>query len=251
MKNILFIIPHPDDEIVGSCTIIKRLIKDGKKIFLFFVTNGVISEKSMWFWRKKLIKKMIHIRKKEMKQCMELLDINDFFFQNIPTRTLKENIFETYTKIKKIINSKKIDTIFCPAYEGGHQDHDISNFICSRFLDLCEIFEFPEYNFFNRKINCNTFIDKNNFEKVIKLNSQEIIFKKKCMDTYRSERRNLNYIRIESEAYRVIKKYDYSKPPHVGVLFYRRFSFFSWHPRVDNDDPNLICKKIIKSKIYE
>ena len=35
MKKILFLIPHPDDEIVGACKIIKKLL-DKKKKFLFF-----------------------------------------------------------------------------------------------------------------------------------------------------------------------------------------------------------------------
>ena len=34
MNNILFIIPHPDDEIVGASIIINRLLK--KKKFIFF-----------------------------------------------------------------------------------------------------------------------------------------------------------------------------------------------------------------------
>ena len=34
MNNILFIVPHPDDEIVGASIIINRLLK--KKIYFFF-----------------------------------------------------------------------------------------------------------------------------------------------------------------------------------------------------------------------
>ena len=107
MKNILFIIPHPDDEIVGSCCIIKRYIGENKNIFLFFVTNGVISVNSSWFWNKKKIKNMIDVRKKEMKLSVKKLGVKNIFFQNIPTRTLKYKILETYYKIRKIIVSKK------------------------------------------------------------------------------------------------------------------------------------------------
>ena len=35
MNNILFIIPHPDDEIVGASIIINRLLKK-KNLFFFF-----------------------------------------------------------------------------------------------------------------------------------------------------------------------------------------------------------------------
>ena len=107
MKNILFIIPHPDDEIVGSCCIIKRYISKKKNIFLFFVTNGVISSSSSWFWNKKKVENMINIRKKEMKLSVKKLGVKTIYFQNISTRTLKDKIFRTYVKIRKIIISKK------------------------------------------------------------------------------------------------------------------------------------------------
>ena len=250
MKNLLFIIPHPDDEIVGCCSIIRRYKSEGKKIFLFFTTNGVLSKEHIWFWKKNQIEKMVQIRKKEMKLSVKMLELKNYFFQNIPTRTLKEKINETYDRIRKIIQLKKIDTIFCPAYEGGHQDHDVSNFICSKLSNLCDIYEFSEYNYFNKKINCNSFITKNKNQKTLTLSYEEKSFKKKCLEIYQSEKKNLNYIEIDSESFRPIINYDYSKPPHAGVLFYRRFSFFAWHPRVDNDDEEIIYNKIIQSKIF-
>ena len=251
MKNILFIIPHPDDEIVGSCCIIKRYIGENKNIFLFFVTNGVISVNSSWFWNKKKIKNMIDVRKKEMKLSVKKLGVKNIFFQNIPTRTLKYKILETYYKIRKIIVSKKIDTLFCPAYEGGHQDHDVSNFICSKLTSYCKVFEFPEYNYFNKTINCNKFIKNNNNSTIFKLTEEEKEYKRNCLKIYESEKKNLNFININSESFRPLENYDYSRPAHSGVLFYRRFSLFSWHPRVDGDKPRYVCKKIRESKIFK
>ena len=35
MKNVLLIAPHPDDEIVGSYLVIKKILKQ-KKIVIFF-----------------------------------------------------------------------------------------------------------------------------------------------------------------------------------------------------------------------
>ena len=102
MKKILFIVPHPDDELVGSCCLIRRYLKDGKKIYLFFITNGVLSHETLWFWQRSHIKKMIDLRKREMNLSIKKLGIKEFFFQNIPTRTLKDKIFETYKKINKI-----------------------------------------------------------------------------------------------------------------------------------------------------
>ena len=251
MKNILFIIPHPDDEIVGSCCIIRRYISNKKNIFLFFVTNGVISSSSSWFWNKKKVENMIDIRKKEMKLSAKKLGVKTIYFQNISTRTLKDKIFSTFVKIRKIITAKKIDALFCPAYEGGHQDHDVSNFICSKLTKYCKVFEFPEYNYFKNTINCNKFIKSDDNLTILNLTEEEKEFKKNCLKIYKSEQKNLNYININVESFRPLKDYDYSKPAHSGVLFYRRFSLFSWHPRVDGDKPEYVCKKITESKIFK
>ena len=39
MKNVLFVIPHPDDEIVGSCILIKNFLRK-QKVTLVFITIG-------------------------------------------------------------------------------------------------------------------------------------------------------------------------------------------------------------------
>ncbi len=250
LKNLLFIIPHPDDEIVGTCAIIKRFIKQNKNIYLFFLTNGVVPQSSLMFWQKKQHSYMKKIRIFEMKSCIKELGVKGYFYQDIPTRTLKNRIYETFLKIKKIIKSKNIDALFCPAYEGGHQDHDVSNFICSKLKRFCKIFEFSEYNFFDNKINCNLFFDKKVKPKIYFLTNEEKKFKKKCLKIYNSEKNNLNYINVEKESFRPLQRYNYCNPPHSGILFYRRFRFFSWHPRVDGDEPKSVCEIIKNSKIF-
>ena len=249
MNNILFIIPHPDDEIVGASVIIQKILKK-KNLFFFFVTNGVISQKQQWFWERKGYEKKILKRNKEMKSAIDQLNVKKFYLQNIPTRSLKCNIEKTYEKILKIGELHKIDTIFCPAYEGGHQDHDVANFICSRLKDYFDIYEFAEYSFFKKKINSNKFIKPEKKDIIIELTDEDKKIKRKMLNIYLSESNNLNYISLNQESYRKLINYDYLKPPHQGTLFYRRFSFFDWHPRVDSDSPELICKSISESKIF-
>ena len=88
MKNVLLIAPHPDDEIVGSYLVIKKILKQ-KKIDIFFFKNGVIDKQSLWFWERKNHKNKVKIRKKEMKDSMNFLGIKNFYLQDISTRSLK------------------------------------------------------------------------------------------------------------------------------------------------------------------
>ena len=248
MKNTLIVIPHPDDEIVGATFIIKKVLKSNN-VVIFFLTNGVISKEDMWLWQRNNHEMIVDKRLKEMLKVIKELKIKRHYIQDIPTRHLKQNIVETFETIKKIIKFNKIDTIFCPAYEGGHQDHDVANFICSKFKKKYNVFEFAEYNYFCNKINCNKFINTINKENIIYLSEEEKNIKRKLLEMYSSEKKNLDYISLEKETYRKIANYDYSLPPHSGRVFYRRFSIFSWHPRVDSDEPKNISNIIINSEI--
>ena len=249
MKNILFISPHPDDELVGATFIIKKILLK-KNLIIFFPTNGVLSKDEMWFWDKKKYKEKKKIRNEEMRKSLKILGVKKFFKQDIPTRKLKENIEKTFKKINFLVKDHKIDTIFCPAYEGGHQDHDVTNFICSRLRKCSKIYEYAEYNFSKGQINCNEFVNPTKNEITIKLSEKEKKEKIKLLEIYNSEKGNLNYLKLKKECYRKLYDYDYSKPPHLGKLFYRRFSFFSWHPRVDSDTPENVTKKIVNSEIF-
>lgn len=244
MKKILILVPHPDDEIVGTSIIIKNMLERGCSISLFFLSNGVIDSNEMWFWKRKRHTEYVEKRINEMKKSINFLNIKNFYLQDIPTRYLKLNIPETYSKIKGLVKSIKIDTIFAPAYEGGHQDHDIANFIASKFKDELNVYEFSEYNYNNHSVKSNSFIKNFGEEKTIVLSKGEVKFKRDAMKIYESEENNLNYIEIKQECYRPLIDYDYLSPPHKGILFYRRFSFFSWHPKVDSTHPSEVCRII-------
>ena len=96
----------------------------------------------------------------------------------------------------------------------------------------------------------NEFVQKSNNQIIIELDPLEKKIKSDLLMIYSSEKKNLTYVETKIESYRQLYSYDYSKPPHPGVLFYRRFRYFSWHPRVDEDHPLLICNKIKTSEIF-
>ena len=245
MKNILILAPHPDDEIVGTCIIIKKLLEKKINVTIFFLTTGIISKNDMWFFNRANYEELIKIRLNEAKKTLKELGIKKFFLQKIPSRSLTVNLRKTFIKLKRIMDNNNFDCLFVPAYEGGHQDHDVANFLSSFFIQRVKVFEYSEYNYFKKKINSNNFIKKSGQEKVLKLSCSEILFKKKLLRNYKSEKKNLNYVKFDFESYRPLENYNYALPAHKGVLFYRRFAFFSWHPRVDETQPENVCKNII------
>lgn len=244
MKNILILAPHPDDETVGLSVFMRRKQEEGCNFFIFFLTNGVVSKSEMWFWEKNKYHIFLEKRLSEMRDSLNFFKIKDYFLQNIPTRHLRSCIEQTFLKIKSIIKDQTIDSIFVPAYEGGHQDHDVANFIASKFIKKINVFEYSEYHNYRDKVHSNMFINKIGNETLIEFNKNEVDYKRNALLIYKSERKNLNYIEIKREVYRPIIKYNYNSVPHTGTLFYKRFGIFAWHPRVDSTDPKDICKII-------
>ena len=54
---------------------------------------------------------------------------------SIPDLALKENLINAFIKCKSLIKKiGNVKTIYSPAYEGGHPDHDALNFLCSKFI---------------------------------------------------------------------------------------------------------------------
>ena len=140
----------------------------------------------------------------------------------------------------------RADTLWAPGYEGGHPDHDLASFIASLLREDLAVWEYSEYNFCGGRVRSNDFFSRTGEELELKLSEEERRHKKMLLDMYVSERGNLSYLRTEREVFRPLASYDYSRPPHAGTLFYRRFAWAAFHPRVNQVRPEEVLRAIAK-----
>ena len=233
-KRILILIPHPDDEVVGCCGGILRAQAQGSKIFGGYLTTGISSKPKQ---------EKIARRRQEAMETARHLNIHPLFFEETPSRCLKDKFSDVQNKIIEAITTNAIDTIWTPAYEGGHQDHDVANFLASRLKSFADVWEFSEYHFFGNKRRNNSFFKKSENEIRIELDAEERAIKKKAFLIYRSEWFNLWMVKpnLVQETYRPLVSYDYTQPPYEGKMFYQRFQKFAFHPKVDSIQPNALC----------
>ena len=241
-RRILLLIPHPDDEIVGCCAAIRKALGLGASVVGFYLTTGIPPINALWWWQRSRYSERVARRRYEAREAAELLGVEVYEFQEIPCRTLKSHLEPTREKIQQAMRNLGIDTVWTPAYEGGHQDHDVCSFLASTLNNQVQVWEFSEYNYFGNKVRSQEFFDPNGTEQIIKLNSSEKELKRKALSIYRSEQANLNYVDIVQEEFRPQAAYNYSKPPHPGKLFYQRFQWARYHPRVDPCQPQEVCK---------
>jgi LmbE family N-acetylglucosaminyl deacetylase len=244
-KRILLLAPHPDDEVVGAAAAIGRARAAGGEVHVAFLTDGVPDRQAFWPWQRGGRDARARRRRAESEAAARRLGIAIAVFQEIPTRTLKSVLAGTRARLVDLIARRRIDTLWAPAYEGAHQDHDAANFLAWTLKDRAAVWEFAEYSNFGGRARSQEFAVPTGAEVVLRLDPREVAAKRAALALYASERGNLAHIGCEREAFRPLAAYDYARPPHEGVLFYQRFQWV-WprHPRVDYTRPQEVCAAI-------
>lgn len=92
--RVLVFVPHPDDEIVGCCSFINKVIKNGCKLKVVMITNGdgigMADQYKYWFFKPspEKFQKLGYHRQRETKKALNLLGVSptDLIFLGYPDR---------------------------------------------------------------------------------------------------------------------------------------------------------------------
>ncbi|MGH7125659.1 MAG: PIG-L deacetylase family protein [Stellaceae bacterium] len=230
----LILVPHPDDEVVGCAIAVARARAAGSEISSLYLTTGIPAKERVWPWRRASYSALVARRREEANRAAASLGISPAGFLDWPSRTLKSHLDEAVAAISRTLAERGIDEIWAPAWEGGHQDHDVTNFLAAHFVGKASVREFAEYNLAGGRVRSQTFPQTNGTEEVLTLTAVEASLKAELLAIYRSEQMNLRYVRLAQESLRPLARYDYRAAPHPGRLFCERFRWVPVrHPSVD------------------
>jgi LmbE family N-acetylglucosaminyl deacetylase len=244
MARILLLIPHPDDEVVGNAATILRRRAAGDRFYGLYLTSGVPAAEQMWRWDRAGREARVRQRRGEARAAATLLGLEPAGFSDWPSRTLKAHLGEALRWIRHVIDEQAIDTIWVAAWEGGHQDHDVANFLAAQAADGRPVYEFAEYNAGGGAPRWNRFPIAKGEETVLRLTQDEVAAKRNLLAIYKSEKNNLSGVRIEVESHRLLPDHDYAQPPHEGKLSregYQWVGRLMLHPRVDFEPTANVC----------
>lgn len=249
--SVLVLAPHPDDEVVGFSALIGRARANGARIFILSLTDGIPAPETLWRWQRRQRPSRSARRKAEAMAAARLLGGELVDILDIPSRGLKTAYAQARQAVADALSRLHPDALWAPAYEGGHQDHDVASFLAATFRRQIEVFEAPLYNFAGGRVNSQRFIDPSHDEDaattILFLTPAERELKQRQLAAYGSERGNLDYVRVEQEALRPQSVYDYSRPPHAGPAFYQRFQWVPFrHPRIDFTTPGEVCDAMVR-----
>ena len=241
----LILIPHPDDEVVGCAIAMSRARAAGAEISGLYLTTGIPARERVWPWRRSRYAGLVARRREEAQRAAAVLGISPAGFLDWPSRTLKSHLDEAMAAISRTVAERGIDELWTPAWEGGHQDHDVTNFLAAGFAGRMPIREFAEYNLAGGRVRSQSFAQPNGSEDILVLTAEETRFKADLISIYRSERLNLRYVRLERESLRPLAQYDYRAPAHSGRLFCERFQWVPLrHPSVDFEPSSTVRARL-------
>jgi LmbE family N-acetylglucosaminyl deacetylase len=238
-RRILVLIPHPDDEVVGAALAIRRAVADGAAVFGLDLTHGCPPEDALWPWaRGAAYRRRVARRRAEAEAAARALGLSRIADDGLPSRRLRHALAAAHARLLAAVDECAADTLWVPAYEGAHADHDCANALAcaaAQARPALAVWEFAEYTNAGGRARANTFADAGTAagaagggEVTIDLEDEnEGRWKTEMLALYRSEAFNLRHVtggrEVFRERFRPLPAHDYARPPHPGRLFYERY----------------------------
>ncbi len=232
-ETCIFLAAHPDDEVFIAGTI-RTLLLSGVEVHGIWCTSGDYFGKGA-------------LREEELHRAADILGLPESsrHLMRVPDLGLVRALAGTADLLAELFTDLRPTSVFCPAFEGGHPDHDCVNFLAveaSRRSGLNPaLYEYPLYNSAGPAWYWYWLI--NRFPRPegelphTPLDLDSIDRKYRMMTAYSSQWMYMVPARLASsrsrlstrgEVYRRIPEdRDHTIPPHPGTLHYeRRFCSF-------------------------
>jgi LmbE family N-acetylglucosaminyl deacetylase len=116
-NNILFVAPHPDDEVLGCGGLIKKLTLKGISVYVLVMTRGKKAKYSD--------EKIARVRNEALR-AHKILGVTETRFLDFPAPDLDMvSLAEISETISGIIRELKIETLYLPHKGDIHHDHKV------------------------------------------------------------------------------------------------------------------------------
>lgn len=228
LGNTLVLIAHPDDEAVGCGALLQRM----RDPVVVFATDG--APKDRYFWDKCGTREAYaELRRQEAQAALGLAGVRHVeFLRTADGYVTDQELFRTlpaaWEALSALVGRYRPQALLTLAYEGGHPDHDSCSFLTSRLARASSLpaWEMPLY--FRRSDGaalCQEFRNLNGTEVSLEPTAEERSAKHGMLAAYISQGEVLKQFSQAMEWFRPQAAYDYSRPPHEGVLNYEAWGW--------------------------
>jgi LmbE family N-acetylglucosaminyl deacetylase len=229
----LIIVAHPDDESIGAGARLRKL----GDAWVVDVTDGAPRDADCAHRHGfDTPEEYARARREELDKAMGLAGLPperlirlDFADGEVTLR-----LAELCLRVTELIDDMRPDVVLTHPYEGGHTDHDATAFAVHLACGVLNregvtppaILELALYNAQNGTRVVQRFLPHLRADKgqlLIRLNAAERALKQAIFDCFHSQRSVLAQFSTEFEKFRPAPRYEFTRPPHEGMLNYERY----------------------------
>jgi LmbE family N-acetylglucosaminyl deacetylase len=223
MRRILIVAAHPDDETIGASSVLEGTVSlvhvtDGAPTSMCDARRCGFTHRSSYAAarRQELAEALREAKVAATLECLE-----------IPDQEASLAIPSIVTELRSIIGCIEPDVVLTHPFEGGHPDHDACALSCSLARRKCNVplWEFTSYHNCGGQIRTGAFLQAETTVSVNRLNPEQRERKRRMLACFRTQAETLRQFDVDREKFRPAPEYDFSRPPHDGVLFYEQFNW--------------------------
>jgi len=214
----MIVLAHPDDETVGAATLLRTLTQAH---FVYITDGAPRTGPSFVEYR--------DVRRRERAKVFELcgLDASRIVDLDCPDQHASVRLVALARDLTALFDQHRVQSVLTHPYEGGHPDHDATAFAVHAAARLArqtpKVVEMTSYHGTPRGLVAAEFLPHSSVDAqaiTVRLSPEERAFKRSLIEAYASQRDTLASLPLEVERFRPAPRYDFSKPPHEGTLWY-------------------------------
>lgn len=240
--RVLVVAAHPDDETIGAGILLARLpgavvlhLTDGAPRTAGFRARGFTGPRTEY----------AALRRAELEAAMKLAGLGPerLYCLGFPDQETVAHLADIAQHVAGYCRKLRADVLLTHAYEGGHPDHDVAAMACRAAFEelrseggpVPELMEMALYHaglegapVIGEFLPVPPYAVENEESKVIgwDLSPADLDVKQRMIECFRSQRESLApFLPPRRESFRPAPHYDFTQPPHFGVLQYEKQGF--------------------------
>lgn len=226
----LILAAHADDETIGASALLCRL-RD--QLTIAHVTDGAPpngQDAAAHGFASRA--DYAAARRRELESAVALAGIQPHQLRelNCPDQQAAFRLVELTHQLTTLLEEIQPAVLITHPYEGGHPDHDATAFIAHaavrRLATPPTLLEMTSYHIGSAGIQPFEFLPADTPpEMTIELFPHQRRLKQAMLACFASQQETLQYFPVELERTRHAPGYDFTQPPHQGLLWYEKFDW--------------------------
>lgn len=222
--RLLVVAAHPDDETLGAGMLLGRY----RNLAIVHVTDGAPRNmEDAHRYGFDTPEAYAQQRRRELTAALAVLGAShaELVALGVPDQQTTANARSIIQQLRAVIARFGPSIVLTHPYEGGHPDHDATAFATRAAVGDVPLWEFSSYHSDGGRLLAGRFLQTEPEPVIIHFTPAQEALKRRAVACFTTQSAMLAQFPTTHENFRPAPAYDFTQPPHPGVLLYEHFNW--------------------------